>query len=236
MTNKNSFLIYHEWFEALQSLTDEELGKFMRGIDSYQATGKIPNFSPLLTMPFNFIKNQLDRDNLKYQEQLKKKSEAGKLGANARARNQAKKGTTKQTQAQPSTAKNEQAQPSTAKNTQAKQADNVDVDVDVNVDGDVNVDVNGDGDVYLNARPLGKFENIFLTNEELADLVNTFGENETQTAVEQMSAHIKATGKTFKSHYGRLINWCEENKLKQIAPIKPTKQDALMDAARRLGG
>ena len=81
---KNSFLIYHEYKEHFELLSDEELGRFMRGIMSYEIDGVLPEFDGMLKMAFSFVRAQLDRDTKKYEEVKGKRSKAGQKSAEQR--------------------------------------------------------------------------------------------------------------------------------------------------------
>lgn len=78
--NKVSFLMYLDYEEQFNLMSDEELGKLMRAIMEYEKTNVIPKLEGIVKMAFSFIKQQLDRDNEKWQEEKKKRSEAGKKG------------------------------------------------------------------------------------------------------------------------------------------------------------
>ena len=62
---KNSFLVYHDYKERFDLLSDEELGKFLHGLMEYEIDGVIPEFQGMLKMAFSFVKAQLDRDKKK---------------------------------------------------------------------------------------------------------------------------------------------------------------------------
>lgn len=78
--NKVSFLIYLDYEEQFNLLSDEELGQLIRAIMEYEKTGTEPNLSGVIKMAFSFIKAQLDRDRDKWKEEKQKRSEAGKKG------------------------------------------------------------------------------------------------------------------------------------------------------------
>lgn len=78
--DKNSFLIYLDYEEQFNLLTDEQIGQLMRAIIKYEKTKEIPQLEGMLKMAFSFIKTQLDRDREKYQKQCQKNRENGKKG------------------------------------------------------------------------------------------------------------------------------------------------------------
>lgn len=78
--DKVSFLMYLDYEEQFNLLTDEQLGQLMRAIMQYEKTKEVPELEGVLKMAFSFIKQQLDRDNEKWEEEKQKRSEAGKKG------------------------------------------------------------------------------------------------------------------------------------------------------------
>lgn len=78
--DKISFLMYLDYDEQFKLLTDEQLGQLIRAIMQYEKTSEVPKLEGIINMAFSFIKQQLDRDNEKWQEERKKRSEAGKRG------------------------------------------------------------------------------------------------------------------------------------------------------------
>lgn len=78
--DKSSFLIYLDYQEQFDLLTDEEAGRLIKTIIKYEKTGEIPELDGMLKMAFSFIKTQLDRDREKWKEEKQKRSEAGKRG------------------------------------------------------------------------------------------------------------------------------------------------------------
>ena len=77
---KVSFLMYLDYEEQFNLLTDEELGQLMRAIMQYEKTKQEPKLEGTLKMAFSFIKAQLDRDRDKWEGTKNKRSKAGKKG------------------------------------------------------------------------------------------------------------------------------------------------------------
>jgi hypothetical protein len=68
LKQKKSFLIYHDYWEWLRLLTNEELGRLMRIIFAYEREQILPeNLDGKLEMAFAMIKETLDRDKKKYE-------------------------------------------------------------------------------------------------------------------------------------------------------------------------
>lgn len=133
MEEKESFILYNSFYEPIKALKNEQLGKLLRAIFNYTINGEITQDDEIM-VAFMFIKNQLDRDSEKWQDERNKRKEAGRLGGIKRAINQQQKLSSKSKQCLDVL--------NGAKQNQANQADNVDVDVYVNVDDNVNVNVN----------------------------------------------------------------------------------------------
>lgn len=120
MADKKSFVLYTDYANQFEILSDEQAGKLIKAIFEYSENNVMPEFSDgMLIMAFSFIKDQLDRDSGKWEETRKKRAEAGRKGGKQNKQNQANQANAyfdKQ---------NEQ--------NQANQAVNVNVDVNDNV-------------------------------------------------------------------------------------------------------
>lgn len=78
--DKNSFLIYLDYEEQFNLLTDAQVGQLMRAIIKYEKTQEIPELDGMLKIAFSFIKSQLDRDREKYNSRCEKNRENGAKG------------------------------------------------------------------------------------------------------------------------------------------------------------
>ena len=124
--NKNSFVFYRSFREAVAELPPEQRLEFYEAIIDYALDGTEPELTPLMKALFKLAEPVLERNNTLYENG--KKGGAPKGNSNA--------------------LKNNQKQPKTTKNNQNNQRliskqPNPSNDVDVDVD----VDVEGDGDV-----------------------------------------------------------------------------------------
>lgn len=119
---KDSFILYTEQKEVVDKLTDEQAGKIFKAIYEYVKTDKMPKLDGLLDIVIIPFKQSLDRNMEKWEEIKKKRSEAGKIGAEIKKQKQAK-----------------EANANFAKNKIANQAVNVNVPVPVNVNVNDNV-------------------------------------------------------------------------------------------------
>lgn len=77
---KNSILIYTDWIDTFEYLTDEEAGKLVKHLFRY-VNDKNPIAPDRLTeISFIPIKNSLKRDLKKWELELERKSDGGRLG------------------------------------------------------------------------------------------------------------------------------------------------------------
>jgi len=67
----------------------------------------------------------------------------------------------------------------------------------------------------------GEYNNVFLTDEELAKLKNEF--TDWAERIERLSSYIASTGKVYKSHFVTIRNWAKRDAEKPQVQIKPTK-------------
>lgn len=122
MQEKNSFILYTDQKEVVDKLTDEQAGKLMKALYQYSENGTMPELDTLLEIAIIPIKQSIDKNNEKWEEERQKRSEAGRLGGLKKAKNQQASSDAKQSQAMLSNAKECQAEPSNAKECLANQA------------------------------------------------------------------------------------------------------------------
>jgi len=80
---KESFILYSSFYEPIKALKNEQLGRLLRAIFNYTINGEITQEDDIL-IAFMFIKNEIDKNNDKWQEEKRKRSEAGKKGMASR--------------------------------------------------------------------------------------------------------------------------------------------------------
>ena len=77
----DSFIIYTSYLKIFEQLTDAQLGQLTRHMLSFAKTGKEPSIEdPLVKLSFAFIKDDMERNQRKYEEKCER------LRANARKR------------------------------------------------------------------------------------------------------------------------------------------------------
>ncbi len=79
MKQKNSFLLYHDYWHWFNLLTDEELGCLLRAIYIYEREKTISaNLNEKTQLIFFMIKETLDQDKKKYEEICNRNKENAK--------------------------------------------------------------------------------------------------------------------------------------------------------------
>ncbi len=86
MKEKTSFLVYFDWEEPFECLSNESLGELFKAMIKYAKNQTEPHFSdPTLSIIFAFVKGAIDRDKIAYAERCKKNAENAKKGASTKA-------------------------------------------------------------------------------------------------------------------------------------------------------
>ena len=78
--SKNSFVVYTDIKETLDGLTDDQVATLFRGMVDYQLTGSVPEFEGVLKFAFIPIRQQMDRDNTKWERTKAARTESGRQG------------------------------------------------------------------------------------------------------------------------------------------------------------
>ena len=75
---KNSFIVFTDIKEILDDLDDNQVAALFRGMVDYQETGEDPNFKGALKYIFIPIRQQMDRNNEKWNRTKEVRAVAGK--------------------------------------------------------------------------------------------------------------------------------------------------------------
>lgn len=68
----DSFILYTSYYTLIEGLTDEQLGQLTRAIFLYARDGKTIKLEPVVRMAFAFIKDNIERNQDKYQAKCEK--------------------------------------------------------------------------------------------------------------------------------------------------------------------
>ena len=195
---KDSFILYTEQKEVIDKLSDEQAGKLIKAIYEYVETGQMPKLDALLEIVIIPFKQNIDRNANKYEETKKKRSEAGKIGAEVKKQ-----------------MKTKQANANFAKSKQANQADNVNDNDNVNV----NENDNNNNDVVSDSCVDGLQEVIDFYNNNIGFL-NPYGLKILESYAEDMSSELviyamqiacENNKKTISYIKAILNNWAKAN-------------------------
>lgn len=146
MADKKSFVLYADYDEHFEELTDEELGQLFRSLFTYVNTGAVPEMERTVKMAFSFIRKNLDRDKEKYEEICRKRREAGSRGGRPPKANA-------DGEKQPEAKK---ANGFSEKQPEAKKPD-TDNDTDTVTDTETDTDINNRGNSDESPRPKARF-------------------------------------------------------------------------------
>lgn len=192
---KDSFILYTEQKEVVDKLTDEQAGKIFKAIYEYVKTDKMPKLDGLLDIVIIPFKQSLDRNMEKWEEIKKKRSEAGKIGAEIKKQKQAK-----------------EANANFAKNKIANQAVNVSVPVPVNVNDNVTTTVvnNASDSCVDGLQKIIEFYNNnigLLSPYGLEVLQDYLKDVDYEVVIFAMQRAVEANKKTIQYIKGTLNNW-----------------------------
>ena len=166
--SKNSFVVYTDIKETLDGLTDDQVATLFRGMVDYQLTGSVPEFEGVLKFAFIPIRQQMDRDNTKWERTKAARTESGRQGG-------IRSGEVRRAKAQ---SEANEASASQSKQNEANEANEaVNVNVNVNVNGNVNDNV-ADAEAlssslisYLNKKSGGKFKPTEAITDRIGELL-----------------------------------------------------------------
>lgn len=193
---KDSFILYTEQKEVIDKLTDEQAGKLIKAIYEYVETGEMPKLDTMLDLVIIPFKQNIDRNADKYEETKKKRSEAGKLGAEVKKQKQAK-----------------QANAKFANNKQANQAVNVNDNDNVNVNENVN---DNNNNVVVGDSCVDGLQKIIKFYNENIGLITPYGievlsdytkEMSYDVVIYAMKRAVEANVRTIQYIKGTLNNW-----------------------------
>ena len=201
---KKSFVVYTDWAEFLEDITDEEAGILFKALFEYAADGTEPAFKGAMRPIFRMMKNCLDRDGAKWEDRCRKNAENGRKGGIAKAEKRA-----------------------ALANAADRLANVADSDSESDTDNDTESESESESESERDkekekagcagsaspspALPLGEFRNVFLSEEEIRSLKDDLGETAVDKAVEEMSEYCASTGKKYKNWAAAVRRWIKRD-------------------------
>ena len=76
---RNSFIFYKGWREAIKDLPDDVRLEIYESIIEYATTGNLRGLKPMANIAFNFIKIDIDRDTEKYMSIVERNKQSHRL-------------------------------------------------------------------------------------------------------------------------------------------------------------
>ena len=130
-TSKTSFILYNEYWDCLEGLDHAAIGKIFEAVFKWRRGEQINITDPTTKVAFNFIKNQIIRDEEKYKDKINKRSQAGKKGGAPKGNSNACKNNLNQPTREENN-QNQAKQASSSKNKQNKLNENENENENVN--------------------------------------------------------------------------------------------------------
>lgn len=207
---KESFLLYNNFYEPLKCLTNEQLGRLFKAIFEFNING-IEEVEPDIRIAFAFIKNQINIDSKKYEEQCKKNAENGAKGGRPKKANALKENPTK-----PSGFENNPEKPNgfLENPTKPKKADNDNENDNDNEDDNENdnddialseTGVSTSDTAKASKHKYGEYKHVLLKDEELQKLKRDF--SNWKELIKYLDEYIEMKGYKANSHYLAIRKW-----------------------------
>jgi len=193
--NKQSFIFYTDWYEILQVLSYEQLGKLLMGILEYQRDGTIFDFGEDKNVKcfFDYLMIFFKKDKEKYDNICKRNVENGKKGGRPKKEKENNENPKK-----PNTKIiNDSKKP--------KKADN-----DIDNDNDTDNDIVFKDNKTDSKNKYGKYGNVLLSKSDIENLKEKFP-NDYQQRIENLSEGIELKGYKYKNHYLAILKWAKND-------------------------
>lgn len=195
---KNSFVLYDEYFEHIDLMTDEQAGMLLRAIMAYRNGKDLPEMDAAATIAFSFIRQQMDRDSEKYEETCRKRAEAGAMGGRPRKEEKANGFSEK---AKKANGYSEKANESKQKANESKQNHNEDEDDNE----DEFIKRESVGKRKPERHKYGMYQNVLLSDEQMEKLQAEIPDY--STYIEEVSEYVAKTGKGYKDYLAAIRSW-----------------------------
>ena len=221
-TERKGFVMYDNYIEQVDLLTDTEAGKLFRALLRFSQTGESPNFDGKLQLAFSFMKGQIQRDAEKYADVCEKRREAGKKGGRPKK--------------QPAADKKSSSEETNCFSEKAKKP-NININENANVNSNANVNENSNAIVSVSsssnvreAAPEAQTSasqnqqtdddnkniyfgnNVTLTKKQHRELTEKYGEQMVSIYISRVDDYIRNNlVRPYSNHYTTLCKWMEED-------------------------
>ncbi|HEZ7985992.1 MAG TPA: DUF6291 domain-containing protein [Ruminococcus sp.] len=189
-TDNKSFPIYKDWEDIFNGLeSNEEAGQLIKALFAYAKRGEEADFKGGLKIAFIAMRQQIDRDGIKWEEMCNKNSINGKKGGAQKGNQNARK-----------KAPNEQL-------------------VDIGSEGLENeqpLPITEQSEELAEKKPkktakkpdkIHYAEFVTMTEEEHQKLIDQHGEAKVKRMIEVLDNYKGSSGKKYKDDYRAILNW-----------------------------
>lgn len=190
---RDSFIFYRSFLEGIEELPDKDKLKVLLAIARYALNDQEQKLTGLSKMAYTLIKPQLDANKQRY--------ENGKKGGRPKSK--------------PMVLKNDENKKTDG---YAEKKPNVNVNENVNENDNENVNAKAElAPIKPSRFPTGKYQNVFLNQEETSKLSKAFGLVETQRMIEKLSEYMATHDTKYKDdgHYALICKWIREDQDKK---------------------
>lgn len=213
---KKSFILYYDYRNHLNLLSDSEKGKLLMALFDYAEFGTKPTYSGAIGMAFSFISAQMDRDNESYEKKCQKNRTNGEKGGRPSDQEETEENPKEPnvTQNNPSEPKETQNNPNkpniTQRNPSEPKKPYNDNDTDNDNDNDNDLNNIPDKPVKTKKRKYGSYQNVLLSDEDLKRLKQKFP-SDWESKIESLSEGIELKGYKYKNHYLAVLKWADRD-------------------------
>ena len=237
MTDKNSFVLYTNYLEQLELLTDAEKGQLFMAIMRHANKEDAGELTGAVKMAFSFIRAQMDRDCEKYNNTVEKRRQAGAQG-----------GRPKTTEEKQNEAK--KANGFSEKQNEAKKPDNENDNVNVNdnVNDSLRESNNNAREAHTPSQAPQKHKHgqygwVKLTDKEYNQLILEFGKDKADRFIDVVDEYTESNGNKNKYKGWNVVvrkaireNWGGAPEPKNRGkPYEPPEYDGEFDFLEHVG-
>lgn len=193
----SGFYCYTEYGEKFQRMTDAQLGRLIRSVMEYKATGEVPDIDDLVIgMAFDVVKTDID----KQAEVYRKRAEAGRKGGKAYKPTEAEVSKSKQTEAKVSEDKPAEQEEAKGDRKEKKRKEKK----------ILNTDIEGGSRGEENApsrHRYGGYGHVLLSDHDITALDAEYGHDRVKEAITYLDNYCESNGKTYKNYAQAMRNW-----------------------------
>ena len=196
---KQSYLMYVNYYDILKDLKNEDLGLLFRAIMAYQKNVEY-ELNPSIMIAFKFIQNQFEIDSNKYEKIKERNKNNGKKGGRPKTQNNPDN---------PVGFLGFENNPDKPKLTQQKPNDNDNDNDNVNDNVNVNVNDNDNDEVLENQKNKNQEETKEIkttTIKDVENFINSYGRNIEPREKKKDPCIISPIERKFKEEYKKIFN------------------------------